>query len=76
MKKTNQLSKKLLLVMIALALLVLSGCESKAEKDYRRASEAAKEAHRVYEDSISRYEDTNRRLDEIQRLEDILNNAD
>ncbi len=60
--------KKIVTLFMVLTMGVsLSACESKAEKDLRKATEAANRAKEAYTESVKQYEKTKRVISDYQK---------
>lgn len=60
--------KKIVTLFMALTMVVsISACESKAEKDLRKATEAANRAKEAYTESVKQHEKTKRVISDYQK---------
>ncbi len=66
----------LLILFSALILLSLGACESKEDRELRAAREAAARASDAADQARRNYEDLSQRTSEIYSLQDALNDAD
>lgn len=68
--------KKIVTLLLTFIMCIsLCACESKAEKELRKAREAANRADEVYKNTVRRNEQLKKDLDELDRLTNSIKNA-